>query len=143
MRDDTDPPAKKVSHMTYADLVNFYAAHVARVDLTWFRIMYLHAAVVGVLIFFAEATSSYWLQRGLVFAFYSVNLLIFHICLQESYQAMRVAKEDLARFENKGEAVDGWFRNMVLSHKTITRVGVLTITWALVGWLLFQDVAFR
>lgn len=130
---------QKVSHMTYSDIVGFYAAHVARIDMTWFRIMYLHAAVVGVLIFFAEAEIFYWLQRGLVFAFYTVNLFIFHLCLKESYQAMQAAREDLARFGKTDGSVDTWFRGLLLSHKSASRVAVLSITWALVGWLLFKD----
>lgn len=137
MTKDTEEP--KISHMSFSELVTFYAVHVARVDMTWFRIMYLHAAVVGVLIFFAEAEIFYWLQRGLVFAFYTVNLLIFHLCLQESYKAMQAARDDLAQFDKTDGSVDTWFRSMMLGHKTASRVSVLAITWALVGWLLFKD----
>lgn len=128
-----------VSNMTYSELVNFFHLQMGRVEMTWFRVMYLHAAIVGVLAFFAEASDSYLLQRVMVFAFYTVNLVIFHVSLQEGYAGLRQAHQDLLKFPQTDGQVEQWFRTRRYGFKTPARVTIMVITWALIGLLLFRN----
>lgn len=133
----TDETEQTVSNLTYAELVSFFQTQMGRVEMTWFRVMYLHAAIVGVLAFFAEAREYYMFQRGLVFAFYTVNLLIFHVSLQEGYQALKSAHRDLMRFPQGEGDVERWFRGLRYGYKTPVRIMVMVSTWVLIGGLLF------
>jgi len=136
---DPEEPAR-VSNMTYPELVQFYNAQLGRVEMTWFRIIYLHAAMVGVLVFFGEAEEFLLLQRSVVFAFYSVNLLVFFFALRDGYGAMQSALRDLSRFPDKLGAVDDWFRAQRLGMKTGLWTLVMTIAWLLVLFLLFYNL---
>ena len=131
---------KTVSNMSYSEMVSFYHMQLGRVEMAWFRIMYLHAAIVGVLVFFGEAEDFLALQRVLVFAFFTVNLLIFQYALTEGYQALENARKDLARFPENDGHVDRWFRTRNNRYKTPVRNAVVLITWLLVGFLLFRSL---
>ena len=128
--------------MTYAELVSFFHLQIGRVEMTWHRIMYLHAAIVGVLVFFGEADQSYLIQRYLVYGFYTVNLLIFYFSLREGYQALNEVHNDLRRFPAGDGNVEIWFRNRRYGHKSPIRIAILLVTWVLIGGLLFQGWLF-
>lgn len=136
---EEEQPPLKISNMTYAELVSFFHLQIGRVEMTWHRIMYLHAAIVGVLVFFGEADQSYLVQRFLVFGFYTVNLLIFYYSLSEGYQALREVHGDLKRFPSGDGNVELWFRNRRYGHKAPIRIAIMLVTWALIGSLLFQS----
>ena len=139
MTDAGADPKPTVSNMSYSEMVAFYNTQLGRVEMAWFRIMYLHAAIVGVLVFFGEAEDFLALQRVLVFAFFTVNLLIFQYALSEGYQALEKAQKDLSRFPENDGHVDHWFRTRNTRYKTPIRNAVVLVTWALVGFLLFQS----
>lgn len=131
-----------ISNMTYSEMVGFYHQQLARVELAWFRIMYLHAAIVGVLIFFGEAEDFLILQRFIVFGFFTVNLVIFHVALSEGYEGLSEAQKDLKRFPENDGHVDRWFRKRENLYKTGVRTAIMAVTWVLVGFLLFQSPLF-
>lgn len=133
----------KISNMTYAELVSFFHLQIGRVEMTWHRVMYLHAAIVGVLVFFGESDKSYFLQRGLVFGFYTVNLLIFYFSLREGYQALSNVHQDLKRFPAGDGNIETWFRNRNYGHKSAIRIVILFATWILIGSLLFSKWIFQ
>ena len=135
-----DTPSVKVSNMSYSEMVGFYHQQMARVEMAWFRIMYLHAAIVGVLVFFSQADDFLTLQRGIVFAFYTVNLLIFHVALSEGYAGLAEAQKDLRRFPDNDGHVDRWLRSRTTLYKTGMRSVIVIITWLLVGFLLFRSL---
>lgn len=137
MQSEQEPPAK-ISNMTYAELVSFFHLQIGRVEMTWHRVIYLHAAIVGVLVFFGQADQSYFMQRCLVFGFYTVNLLIFFFSLREGYQALHEVHADLKRFPAGDGNVETWFRNRQYRHKSPVRTAVLAITWLMIGLLLFH-----
>lgn len=141
MQSEQEAPYK-VSNMTYTELIGFLHMQIGRVEMTWHRVIYLHAAIVGVLVFFGEANQSYLMQRWLVFCFYTVNLLIFYFSLREGYQALREVHTDLKRFPSGDGNVETWFRNRRYAHKSPIRVAVLAITWAMIGLLLFRGWIF-
>ena len=132
--------AKTVSNMSYVDMVGFYHQQVSRVEMAWFRIMYLHAALVGVLIFFEQAEEFFVFQRVIVFGFYTVNLAIFFMAFKDGYVGLTAAEKDLKLFPGNNGNVDGWFRSRNTKRKTELRVLIMFITWSIVGILLFGAV---
>ncbi|MEM7074645.1 MAG: hypothetical protein AAF484_06135 [Pseudomonadota bacterium] len=135
--EQTEVHEMTVSNMTYSEMVAFYNVQLGRVEMVWFRIMYLHAAMVGVLVFFSEADAFLMLQRAVVFAFFTVNLVIFLAALSEGYAALKAAHDDLLRFPNDDGAVDTWFRSRQFGYRKTVRNLTLVVTWALIGFLLF------
>ena len=132
----------KISNMTYAELVSFFHLQIGRVEMTWHRVMYLHAAIVGVLVFFGESDKTYFVQRCLVFGFYTVNSLIFYFSLREGYQALNNVHMDLKRFPVGDGNVEIWFRDRKYGHKSAIRIVILFATWLLIGSLLFSKWIF-
>ncbi len=132
----------KISNMSYSEMLGFYNQQLGRVEMTWFRIMYLHAAIVGVLVFFGEADEFLLLQRFVVFGFFTANLLIFHVALSESYDGLRAALKDIECFPASGGHVDQWFHNHRNLYRTNVRTAVMLTTWGIVGFLLFQSLIF-
>lgn len=139
---ETEPPPTTISNMSYSEMVGFYNQQLSRVELAWFRIMYLHAAVVGVLVFFGEAEDFLFLQRFIVFGFFSVNLAIFHVALSEGYAGLTEALKDLKRFPENDGHVDRWFRRRRSLYQTKVRTAIIMVTWTLVAFLLFQSLVF-
>lgn len=131
---------ERVSNMTYAEMVAFYHAQLGRVEMTWFRVMYLHAAMVGVLVFFGEAEDFFLLQRAVVFAFYTVNLLIFFFALREGYDGMKHAHRDLVLFPDAEGHVENWYRTHRLNYKMELRALALAIAWLLILFLMFYGL---
>ena len=131
---------KKISNMTFSELLGFYHAKQSQIDMAWLRIMYLHAAMVGILVFFSEAPNFYLLQRVMVFAFFSINLLIFVRSLRDGYVAMEQARLDLTRFERDDGAVDQWIRGSTPAYNAVVRNLTLVATWSLIGFLLFRSL---
>lgn len=138
MAETNEQPPIKISNMTYSELVSFFHLQIGRVEMTWHRVMYLHAAIVGVLVFFGESDQSYLMQRCLVFAFYTVNLLIFYFSLREGYQALNEVHQDLKHFPHGDGHVEIWFRKQRYGHKSYVRIAILLTTWVLIGSLLFS-----
>ncbi|MEO9514512.1 MAG: hypothetical protein ABJH45_03000 [Paracoccaceae bacterium] len=131
---------EKVSNLTYNEVVQFYQLKLSRVEVTWFRIMYLHAALFAVLVFFYEAETFLTQQRILVLSIYTVNLLVFHVSLHDGYGALRSALADLKTFPETDGHIDQWFRKVNLSYKTSVRVCFMIISWLLVTFLLFGNL---
>ena len=129
-----------VSNMSYSEMVGFFHQQLGRVEMAWFRIMYLHAAIVGVLVFFGEADDFLLLQRLVVFGFFTVNLVIFHVALSEGYAGLDQAQKDLERFPASDGHVDQWFRSRKSLNKSKVRTMVMVTTWLLVGFLLFRSL---
>ena len=130
------PPDVTVSNLGYAELVTFFHHQLGRVETTWFRVMYLHAAIVGVLIFFHQSDYPFVVARVVVFGFYTVNMLIFHVALRESYRGLNAVQADLRRFPETDGAVDAWFRSHGHDRKRVVRVLIMVASWALVAFLL-------
>ena len=130
----------RVSGMTFSEMVSFYHLQVGRVETSWFRIMYLHAAMVGLLVFFGEADEFYIFQRVIVFGFYTVNLAIFAISLHEAYDGLHQALADLVTFPQTDGAVDAWFRRRTLAFRRTLRTLILIAVWLLMAVLLFQSI---
>ena len=140
MKDADTPPQQRVSNMTFAELATFFHNQQGRVETAWFRITYLHAAMVGVLVFFGEAEDFLLFQRAVVFAFYTINLLIFYLALRDGYDGMQAAQKDLGAFTPGSGVVEGWFRGRSFAFRSGLRALALVVAWLVILYLLFHSV---
>ncbi|MEM8775596.1 MAG: hypothetical protein AAGF53_11225 [Pseudomonadota bacterium] len=131
---------EKVSNLSYSEIVGFYHLQMGRVEMTWFRIIYLHAAIFGILVFFFEAQTFLVTQRALVLGFYTVNMIVFYVALQEGYEGLKCAVTDLSKFPETDGEVDQWFRSRRLDFKAPVRRAVMIVAWTIVAYLLFWTV---
>ena len=130
---------ERVSNLTFSELCGLAMQLDARVEDIWQRVVYIQAAMIGVLVFFSQAEHVYLLARGLVFAFYSVNILMAYVNLSEIYRGLDGICRDLARFPAcpEGGAAQDWMAGRRFRHKRALRAAILAVAWVFVGVLLF------
>ena len=71
-----DSHDKGHTHLTHADLISLMMQLNGRIDTLWQRVIYAHAAIVGVMVFFATSEEAFVVPRLLVLFFYTMNTLI-------------------------------------------------------------------
>lgn len=143
--DSTADSKPKVSHLTFSELTSVTMQLFGRLEVIWQRVVYIHAAMIGVMVFFSQAETGYTLARGVVYAFYSVNLLIAYFNLREIYAGLENARTDLAKFPpcDRDGAFAPWLMARNYAYKTTLRALVMAVAWALVGGLLFLDLPWN
>lgn len=110
-----------------------------RLDTLWQRLLYAHAAIIGVMVFFSTAEDPFLVSRVLVFLFYSVNLLISVVAMMESYRGLQAGLADIReRSESEDIShIEHWLLSLDYSAHPRRRVGVFGVVWLLIGYLLF------
>lgn len=134
----TDDPTR----MTFAELIALNLQLNGRLDQLWQRVLYSHAAIVGVMVFFAASSQLYAVPRILVFGFYSANMIITLFAFHETLTGMRAVIQDLrAMRESKAETkVQEWVFSRNYDRHSFVRIAILGTTWALLGYLLILPV---
>ena len=141
--DNSDRP--RISNLTFPELTGISLQLVGRLEVIWQRVVYIHAAMIGVMVFFSQAETGYTLARGIVYAFYSVNLLIAYFNLREIYAGLEAARSDMAKFPEcpANGALFGWMKDRNYAYKSALRALILAVAWGLVGALLFLDLPWN
>lgn len=135
----------RISNLTFPELSGISLQLVGRLEVIWQRVVYIHAAMIGVMVFFSQAETGYTLARGIVYAFYSVNLLIAYFNLREIYTGLEAARSDMEKFPECSEngSLFGWMKSRNYAYKSGLRALILGIAWVLVGALLFLDLPWN
>ena len=116
-----------------------------RIDSIWERLVYTHAAIATVMAFLSEnfnPDASYYVTRSVVFAFYTVNLLIALAAMWESYRGLQAGLADL-RVAHVGEGLshmDRWMLKLDYRSHPWRRVAMLGVVWLVLGYLLFEPL---
>ncbi len=129
-------------HMSFAELVALNLQLNGRLDQLWQRVLYSHAAIVGVMVFFGSTQELYAVPRLLVFGFYSANVIITLFAFHETLTGMRAVIVDL-RNMREGEPeteVQRWIFSRNYDRHSTVRVLVLGITWVLLGYVLIRPL---
>ncbi len=128
--------------LTAPELLTLMNQIIGRIDMLWQRVLYSHAAIVGVMVFFATTSDLYAVPRLLVFFFYSVNSLIAHYSFKEAYDGLRAAVSDLDAIEGfrDGSEVGRWFTSRSFARHTVRRGLILTSVWVVVSYLLIYPL---
>lgn len=141
MAKDTAPQTHSPD-MSYSDLMSLSLTLHSRIDTLWHRILYAHAAIVGVMVFFATADSPFVLPRVLVFFFYTLNIVITSTAVLESYSGLKAVLADLKTYgaSAQGKNVHDWVLARTYHLHGARRVFALGIVWAVLGYLLVYPV---
>ena len=127
------PPA-----MSFSDLMALTLKFNDRLDTLWQRVIYTHAALVGVMVFFARSQELFVVQRLLVFFLYTVSSLITYVSIRDTLRGYHSALQDLAELEREDAAsnVQDWIRMKDVGNQTQRYGMVLACAWAVLGYIL-------
>lgn len=102
--------APAVPSIKLSEILSIVMALRTKADSDWYRVIYLHAALIGAMVFFAGQRNEFAFARLVVFAFYSFNVAVSFAALRESYEGLRHATSDLRSFppHHGGAAVQKW-----------------------------------
>ncbi|MDP3958980.1 MAG: hypothetical protein Q8Q26_02685 [Pseudorhodobacter sp.] len=133
-----------VSHMSVTELINFCLQLRSKSDSEWERVINVHAALIGVMIFFAGQEYPYVTARLVVFAFYSFNVVSSYLSLKETFDGLRRISEDLRLFGQPalGGASFAWITSRRYTHHVWFRSGLLACVWLIVGYLMITPLVF-
>ena len=126
------------SRMTFHELILLNLQLNGRLDALWQRVLYSHAAIVGVMVFFGTSDELYAVPRILVFAFYTANLIMTLYAFNETLTGMRAAIADLKSLQ-QGSArtkIQEWVFTRNYDRHATVRMAILGTTWLLLGYLL-------
>lgn len=134
---------KRVSQMTFTELVTFATALGNKIDTLWHRIIYIHVGMIAVIIFLANAPGDHVIARIAVFGFYTFNVAITFVNLNEAYGGLAAAIDDIRRFGQQGTtgAVQAWLHARDYANNTRLRAAVLLAFWIVVGYLIVVPIA--
>ena len=128
----------RVSHMNVTELVNFGLQLRNRSEAEWQRVINLHAALIGAMIFFAGQPDPYVTARLVVFAFYSFNVASSFLSLRETFDGLARVSDDLGLFPrpDRGGGSFDWIASRRFGLFVWARSGLLICVWAVVGYLM-------
>ncbi len=95
--------ADDTTRMKFSELITLSLQLNGRLDLLWQRVLYSHAAIIGVMVFFGSSELLYAVPRILVFSFYTANTIITIYAFSETLLGLRAVIEDLRAMQD-GEA---------------------------------------
>jgi hypothetical protein len=135
------PPAT-VSHMTAPELVNFGLQLRNRSEMEWQRVINIHAALIGAMIFFAGQADPYMTARLVVFAFYSFNLASSYLGMRDTFEGLRKVSQDLRLFgpPAAGGASFDWIASQKYSLPIYGRSALLIGVWSITGYLMITPL---
>ncbi|MHA6324383.1 hypothetical protein [Roseivivax sp. CAU 1753] len=142
MHADTSPPPEPSKPMSFAELMMLTLKFNDRLDTLWQRVIYTHAALVGVMVFFARSPEPFLLQRCLVFFLYSVSAVITYVSIRDTYQGYRSALQDLAARKEREVTrhLQDWVRSRNVGSQTRRYAQVFLLAWAVLGYLLIGSL---
>ena len=137
-RDDAEVDAP----LSFNELINLTLQLNARLDALWQRVLYAHAAIVGVMVFFGTQSNLFMVPRTLVFGFYTVNTVITISAFRDTFTGLMAAISDLRRFGATGNqsSVQHWIFTRDYRRNGRRRTLVLLAVWAVLGYLLMYPV---
>lgn len=112
-----------------------------RLDTLWQRLLYTHAAIVGVMVFFFSQADPHLVPRALVFVFYTVNLMISVNAMLESYRGLQAGLNDLKAMEATGSSshFEQWLTTLDYAAHPVRRIVLFGVIWLTLGYLLFAS----
>lgn len=131
-------PRQKVSHLGFAELLSFSMQLRTKLEAEWQRVVAVHAALIGVMIFFAGQSESYTTARLVVFVFYSFNVAASWVNLREAYAGLEEVKRDMVVFGDPSAGGHSYRWLVLRSYHRASwlRTGLLLLVWAVVGYLM-------
>lgn len=133
-------PVPLMTGVKLSETLSMLMALRTRADNDWYRVIYLHAALIGVMVFFAGQKADFVIARLVVFAFYTFNVAVSFAALRESHEGLRHATADLRSFppHQGGAGIQGWLGRRDYAGALRLQLLVLAAAWLLVAYLLLS-----
>lgn len=125
-----------------ADLLTLSTQLNNRIDTLWHRVVYAHAIMVGVLVFFADPGLDFpfTVPRLLVMFFYTMNTAVTFVAFHEAYQGMRAVIADAQALGPTDSKVLGWLQTREFGWHVKRRAAILVILWCVIAYLILFPV---
>lgn len=126
--------------LEFSDLLDLSVKLNSRIDTLWQRVIYAHAAMVGVLVFFASAEHPFTIPRLLVVFFYSMNSAVTWVAFREAYSGLKAVAADLAVVADQKSAVYAWARSQRYDMHALRRLVMLAVMWVIISYLILAPL---
>jgi hypothetical protein len=136
--DRTPDPEVRVSHLKPAELISFAMQMRARVDGEWQRVVGIHAALIAVMVFFANQPEPFMPARVIVHAFYTYNVIMLLRALRDAYGGLRDVTRDLLLLPPAalgGHSI-AWLTRRKFEREVVIQSVLMIAVWLVVGYLL-------
>ncbi len=142
MSADASIHASQPKAMSFSELMMLTLKFNDRLDTLWQRVIYTHAALVGVMVFFANSQQPFILQRCLVFFLYSVSAVITYGSIRATYRGYQSALQDLASLKEREATsnLQNWVKSQNVGNQTRRYGQVFFLVWAVLGYLLLGSL---
>lgn len=113
-----------------------------RIDTLWHRVVYAHAIMVGVLVFFADPDNAYpfLIPRLLVMFFYSMNTVITFVAFNEAFQGLHAVVADVRAMGGTDGQVRRWLQTRNFAWHLKRRAAILIVLWGMIAYLVLYPV---
>lgn len=133
-------PPQKIQPLSFSELLSLAMQLNARIDMLWQRVIYSHAAMVGVMVFFSSSDHVFVVPRLLVVFFYTMNALVTFLAFRDAYRGLRAAVADLAAFPNASGHVYSWVNAQNFDLHALRRAAILTVLWIIIAYLILSPL---
>lgn len=142
MKDERQPDTDPGPLLELKDLLTLSMQLNLRIDTLWHRVVYAHAIMVGVLVFFADPDNMYpfTVPRLLVMFFYSMNTIVTFAAFQEAYAGLRAAVDDVRALGASESQVRRWLETREFTWHTRRRAAILIVLWCVIAYLILYPL---
>lgn len=132
------PPASPP--LSLGELIGLLVHLRSRVESEWQRVLYVHAALVGVMIFFAGQAVHFVPARIVIAVFYTASLVVSWRAMTEAFEGMRIVTADIAAHPSgmAGSPAHRWLASRDYRHALRLRGALMGGVWCVVIYLLFR-----
>lgn len=111
-----------------------------RVESEWQRVLYVHAALIGVMIFFAGQSIQFVPARVVIAVFYTASLIVSLRAMAEAFEGLRIVTADIAAHPaaRAGSPAHRWLTTRDTRHALRLRAVLMAGVWCVVIYLLFR-----
>lgn len=131
-----EQPLSSEPPLAFKDLLGLTLQLNGRIDTLWQRVIYSHAAMVGVMVFFASAPEPFVLARVLVMLFYTMNSVVTFVAFRDTFAGLRAAVDDLRRYPEAGGHVYRWIEAQDFRRHALRRAAILAALWVIIAYLI-------
>ena len=125
---------------TFNDLIGLVMQLNGRIDALWQRVIYSHAAMVGVMVFFASSKDPYVLARVLVILFYTMNSVVTFVAFRDTFNGLKAAVDDLKASGLAHGQVFAWVEQQNFQKHARRRAIILAVLWLIISYLILGDL---
>ena len=125
---------------SFHELIGLTMQLNGRIDTLWQRVVYSHAAIVGVMVFFASSPDPFVIARSLVILFYTMNSIVTYVAFRDTYKGLCAAVEDLRASGQTNSQVFSWIEGHNFRMHALRRAIILAVLWLIITYLILGDL---